>query len=110
MNELSHGIGALFETWAIFGLIGALGFLLGFAMNHGSICTFIAATELVSQRRPARFLALAECAKIAYVVSRHTAHHAWRMASIGFGALLTLTLDRLRARSCLWVEGVALQA
>ncbi|MEZ2128682.1 MULTISPECIES: YeeE/YedE thiosulfate transporter family protein [unclassified Sinorhizobium] len=71
MNALSHGIGAAgFETWAVFGLIGALGFVLGFAMNHGSICTFIATTELVSQRRPARFLALAECAlwaAIAYI-------------------------------------------
>ena len=31
-------------------------------MNYGSICTFIATTELVSERRPARLLALAECA------------------------------------------------
>ncbi|WP_246413092.1 MULTISPECIES: YeeE/YedE thiosulfate transporter family protein [Rhizobium] len=72
MNGLSHGIGvADFETWASFGLIGGLGFVLGFAMNHGSICTFIATTELISERRPARFLALAECAvwaAIAYII------------------------------------------
>ena len=39
-----------------------LGFVLGFALNHGSICTVIATRELVSERRPARFIALVECA------------------------------------------------
>ncbi|SEH63658.1 hypothetical protein SAMN05216228_10057 [Rhizobium tibeticum] len=82
MNGLSHGIGTGIETWASFGLIGALGFVLGFAMNHGSICTFIATTELISQRRPARFLALAECAvwaAIAYIIldTLPTMHGGW---------------------------------
>ncbi|NVD42923.1 YeeE/YedE family protein [Ensifer sp. HO-A22] len=43
-------------------LIAALGFILGFAMNRGSICTVIATKELVSDKRPARFIALVECA------------------------------------------------
>ncbi|WP_244480324.1 YeeE/YedE thiosulfate transporter family protein [Rhizobium sp. Root1220] len=51
-------------------------------MNFGSICTFIATTELVSKRRPARFLALAECAvwaAIAYLVldKLPTLHDGW---------------------------------
>lgn len=70
MSALS-GTNLPFEMLANFGVIGALSFILGFAMNHGSIFTFIATTELVLKRRPARFLALAECAiwaAIAYVV------------------------------------------
>ena len=43
-------------------LLGALGFILGFALNHGSICTVIATRELVSEKRPAQFVALVECA------------------------------------------------
>ena len=50
------------ETWAGVALLGALGFVLGFALNHGSICTVIATRELVSEKRPARFIALVECA------------------------------------------------
>ncbi|WP_350223845.1 YeeE/YedE thiosulfate transporter family protein [Rhizobium sp. CNPSo 3490] len=68
--------------WVNFGFIGALSFILGFAMNHGSICTFVATTELVLKRRPARFLALAECAlwaAIAYVILERqpTMHDGW---------------------------------
>ena len=44
------------------------GFVLGFAINHGSICTVIATTELVSEKRPARFIALVECAVWAALV------------------------------------------
>lgn len=72
MDGLLGGAGAkAFETWAGFSVIGTLSFVLGFAMNYGSICTFIATTELVSERRPARFLALAECAvwaAVGYIV------------------------------------------
>lgn len=39
-----------------------MGFVLGFALNHGTICTVIATSELVSEKRPARFIALLECA------------------------------------------------
>ncbi|MBP1886348.1 YeeE/YedE thiosulfate transporter family protein [Sinorhizobium mexicanum] len=49
-------------------LIAALGFVLGFAMNRGSICTVTATRELVSERRPARFIALIECAAWAALV------------------------------------------
>lgn len=71
-----------FETWAGFSVIGTLSFVLGFAMNYGSICTFIATTELVSERRPARFLALAECAvwaAVGYIVldALPTMHAGW---------------------------------
>jgi hypothetical protein len=48
--------------WASLALLALLGFVLGFALNHGSICTVIATTELVSEKRPARFIALVECA------------------------------------------------
>jgi hypothetical protein len=72
VDGLLGGAGAkAFETWAGFSVIGTLSFVLGFAMNYGSICTFIATTELVSERRPARFLALAECAvwaAVGYIV------------------------------------------
>lgn len=53
---------ASLEIWGRLTLIAALGFVLGFAMNRGSICTVIATKELVSERRPARFIALVECA------------------------------------------------
>ena len=49
-------------------LLGVLGFVLGFALNHGSICTVIATTELVSEKRPAQFIALVECAVWAALV------------------------------------------
>lgn len=53
---------ASMESWAGLALVAVLGFVLGFALNHGSICTVIATTELVSEKRPARSIALAECA------------------------------------------------
>lgn len=56
------------ETWAGMALLGALGFVLGFALNRGSICTVIATRELVSEKRPARFIALVECAVWAALV------------------------------------------
>jgi hypothetical protein len=43
-------------------LLGTAGFVLGFALNHGSICTVIATKELIAEKRPARFIALAEAA------------------------------------------------
>jgi hypothetical protein len=60
--------GAGMEIWAGMALLGLLGFLLGFALNHGSICTVIANRELVSEKRPARFIALVECAVWAALV------------------------------------------
>ena len=59
---------ASMETWAGMALLGVLGFVLGFALNHGSICTVIATRELVSEKRPARFIALVECAVWAALV------------------------------------------
>ena len=59
---------ASMETWAGIALLGVLGFVLGFALNHGSICTVIATRELVSEKRPAQFIALAECAVWAALV------------------------------------------
>jgi uncharacterized protein len=56
------------QIWPGLALLGALGFVLGFALNHGSICTVIATTELVSEKRPARFIALVECALWAGIV------------------------------------------
>ena len=46
------------EIWASMALLAVLGFHLGFVINHGSICTVIATTELVSEKRPARFIAM----------------------------------------------------
>ena len=54
--------------WAGMALLAVLGFVLGFALKQGSICTVIATTELVSERRPARFIALVECAVWAALV------------------------------------------
>jgi hypothetical protein len=62
----AHAAGV--EISAGMALLAALGFVLGFALNHGSICTVIATTELVSENRPARFIALAECAVWAALV------------------------------------------
>jgi hypothetical protein len=56
------------QTWAGMALLGVLGFVLGYALNHGSICTVIATRELVSEKRPARFIALVECAVWAALV------------------------------------------
>jgi len=67
----SGGLGladAGMEIWAGMALLGLLGFVLGFALNHGSICTVIATRELVSEKRPARFIALVECAVWAALV------------------------------------------
>jgi uncharacterized protein len=54
--------------WGNMALLAVLGFVLGFALNHGSICTVIATTELVAEKRPARFIALVECAVWAALV------------------------------------------
>ena len=59
---------ASLESWTGMALLGVLGFVLGFALNHGSICTVIATRELVSEKRPARFIALVECAVWAALV------------------------------------------
>lgn len=56
------------DIWAGLALVAVLGFVLGFAMNRGSICTVIATRELVSEKRPARFIALIECAAWAGLV------------------------------------------
>jgi hypothetical protein len=56
------------EIWSGMALLAVLAFVLGFALNHGSICTVIAMTELVSEKRPARFIALVECAVWAALV------------------------------------------
>ena len=56
------------EILAVMALLGVLGFVLGFALNHGSICTVIATRELVSEKRPARFIAIVECAVWAALV------------------------------------------
>jgi hypothetical protein len=56
------------EIWSGMALLAALAFVLGFALNHGSICTVIATTELVAKRRSARFIALVECAVWAALV------------------------------------------
>ena len=56
------------ENWAGMALLALLGFVLGFAINQGSICTVIATRELVSEKRPARFIALVECAVWAALV------------------------------------------
>lgn len=61
-------VAASMETWAGMVLLAVLGFVLGFAINHGSICTVIATRELVSEKRPARFIALVECAVWAALV------------------------------------------
>ena len=70
------------ESWAGIALLGVLGFVLGFALNHGSICTVIATKELVSEKRPARFIALVECAVWATLVyaileTSPTMQHGW---------------------------------
>ncbi|HEX5905410.1 MAG TPA: YeeE/YedE thiosulfate transporter family protein, partial [Propionibacteriaceae bacterium] len=54
--------------WASMALLAVLAFILGFALNHGSICTVIATAELVWERRSARSIALVECAVWAALV------------------------------------------
>jgi len=56
------------EIWSGMVLLAVLAFVLGFALNHGSICTVIATTELVAERRSARSIALVECAVWAALV------------------------------------------
>lgn len=68
MNDLSNFASALTvseasaSSWAGILLLAVLSFILGFALNRGSICTVIATDELVSKGRPARSLALLESA------------------------------------------------
>ncbi|HWE17819.1 MAG TPA: YeeE/YedE thiosulfate transporter family protein [Hyphomicrobiaceae bacterium] len=67
----SGGLGladAGMEIWAGMVLLGLVGFVLGFALNRGSICTVIATRELVSDKTPARFIALVESAVWAALV------------------------------------------
>ncbi|AWI62507.1 hypothetical protein AB395_00006885 (plasmid) [Sinorhizobium fredii CCBAU 45436] len=73
---------ASMESWSGMALLGVLGFVLGFALNHGSICTVIATRELVSEKMPARFIALVECAVWAALVYAifevsPTMHQGW---------------------------------
>ncbi len=83
MNVLSSTTAATGAgLWLAMAMIGALGFVLGFAMNHGSICTFVATTELIAQKRPARLIALIECAfwaAIGYTIlgAAPTMHDVW---------------------------------
>jgi hypothetical protein len=56
------------DGWVGIALLALLGFVLGFALNHGSICTVIATRELIAEKRPARFIALLECAMWAGLV------------------------------------------
>jgi hypothetical protein len=75
------------DIWAGMAVLGALGFVLGFALNHGSICTVIAATELVSEKRPARMIALAECAAwaaLVYAILRTTPAMAQGWSPLGY--------------------------
>ena len=68
VNISGLGIGnAGMAIWGVW-LYAVLGFVLGFALNHGSICTVIATTELVAERRSARSIALVECAVWAALV------------------------------------------
>ncbi|TIM05611.1 YeeE/YedE thiosulfate transporter family protein [Mesorhizobium sp.] len=64
----SGSAAATLEIWAGMALLAVLGFVLGFALNYGSICTVIATRELVSEKRPARFIAIIECAVWATLV------------------------------------------
>lgn len=50
------------ELWKAYVACAALGFVLGFVMNRGSICTVTAAAALVIWKKPARLVALFECA------------------------------------------------
>ena len=56
------------ELWVGMAAVGLLAFVLGFALNNGSICTVIATSELVLEKRPARFIAIVECAVWAAIV------------------------------------------
>lgn len=55
-------------SWEGLAFLAVLGFALGFALNHGSICTVIAMRELVLEKRPARFIGLFECAAWAALI------------------------------------------
>ena len=72
MSEFLVGISGAglsgIELWTGMAALGVLGFVLGFALNNGSICTVIATRELVLEKRPARFIAIVECAVWAAIV------------------------------------------
>ncbi|WP_331371335.1 YeeE/YedE thiosulfate transporter family protein [Sinorhizobium chiapasense] len=80
-------VAARLEIWASVALIAALGFVLGFAMNRGSICTVIATKELISEKRPARFIALIESAAwaaLVYAILETAPMMHGRWSSLGF--------------------------
>ncbi|MGC1951787.1 MAG: hypothetical protein WA970_04275 [Gammaproteobacteria bacterium] len=78
------------EIWSGMVLLAVLAFVLGFALNHGSICTVIATTELVAERRSARSIALVECAVWAALVyaileTSPTMQQGWSPLLFGIG-------------------------
>jgi hypothetical protein len=104
----SGGLGladAGMEIWAGMVLLGLVGFVLGFALNRGSICTVIATRELVSDKTPARFIALVESAVWAALVYAID-HAAWLVATRISGSRSHIVRNRhlcerrLRVRVC----------
>lgn len=57
-------------------LLLSLAFSLGFALNRGSTCAVIAITELIQERKPARFVAFFECTLWGALT-----YAAWQMTS-----------------------------
>jgi hypothetical protein len=69
--SISASVGTGMEIWAGTVLLGFVAFVVGFTLNNASICTVIATRELIAERRPARSIALVECAvwaALAYAV------------------------------------------
>lgn len=68
-------------------LLGVLGFILGFAINKGSICTVLATADLVSMKRPARSIALLEAALwagLVYAVLESSPHMSAGWLSLAY--------------------------
>jgi len=72
----SLGDAPILEIFALSFLLLSLAFSLGFALNRSSTCAVIAMTELLQERKPARFVAFFECTLWGALI-----YAAWQMAS-----------------------------
>ena len=113
MTELLTGIPELIQTAADIhagtgiALLGVMGFILGYALNHGSICTVIATRELIVEKRPARFIALAEAAIWAAIVyailaTPPTMEHGWLPLSYLIPAAILFGLGTYVNSACVF--------
>ncbi|MER8634447.1 YeeE/YedE family protein [Mesorhizobium opportunistum] len=104
---LSNPIDPALDLWGSIALLSTLGFVLGFALNHGSICTVIATREFVLEKRPVRSIALLECslwATLAYAILEKSPmmHQGWSPLSYLIPAAVLFGIGSYVNGACLF--------